>query len=61
VPLGLLEPQSAVERQQVEQHSEIVLKAMINAAKADGQIDQGEMQRIVGKLQESGMKKEAQQ
>jgi len=38
-----------------------VLKAMINAAKADGQIDQGEMQRIVGKLQESGMKKEAQQ
>jgi hypothetical protein len=37
VPLGLLEPQSAVERQQVEQHSEIVLKAMINAAKAAGQ------------------------
>jgi len=38
-----------------------VLKAMINAAKADGQIDQGEIQRIVGKLQESGMGKEAQQ
>jgi len=61
VPLGLLEPQSAAERQQLERHSEIVLKAMINAAKADGQIDQGEMQRIVGKLQESGMGKEAQQ
>lgn len=61
VPLGLLEPQSAAERQQLEQHSEIVLKAMINAAKADGQIDQGEIQRIVGKLQESGMGKEAQQ
>jgi len=61
VPLGLLEPQSAAERQQLEQHSEIVLKAMINAAKADGQIDQGEMQRIVGKLQESGMGREAQQ
>ena len=61
VPLGLQEPQSAAERQQLEQHSEIVLKAMINAAKADGQIDQGEMQRIVGKLQESGMGKEAQQ
>jgi uncharacterized membrane protein YebE (DUF533 family) len=61
VPLGLLEPQSAAERQQLEQHSEIVLKAMINAAKADGQIDQSEMQRIVGKLQESGMGKEAQQ
>jgi uncharacterized membrane protein YebE (DUF533 family) len=61
VPAGLLEPQSAADRQQLEQHSEIVLKAMINAAKADGQIDQGEMQRIVGKLQESGMGKEAQQ
>ena len=61
VPLGLQEPQSAAERQQLEKNSEIVLKAMINAAKADGQIDQGEMQRIVGKLQESGMGKEAQQ
>ena len=61
VPLGLQEPQSAAERQQLERNSEIVLKAMINAAKADGQIDQGEMQRIVGKLQESGMGKEAQQ
>ena len=61
VPLGLVEPQSAAERQQLEQNSEIVLKAMINAAKADGQIDQGEIQRIVGKLQESGMGKEAQQ
>ena len=61
VPVGLREPQSAAERQQLEHHSEIVLKAMINAAKADGQIDQGEMQRIVGKLQESGMGKEAQQ
>jgi uncharacterized membrane protein YebE (DUF533 family) len=61
VPVGLLEPQSAADRQQLEQHSEIVLKAMINAAKADGQIDQSEMQHIVGKLQESGMGKEAQQ
>jgi uncharacterized membrane protein YebE (DUF533 family) len=61
VPLGLQEPRSAAERQQLEQNSEIVLKAMINAAKADGQIDQGEIQRIVGKLQESGMGKEAQQ
>jgi uncharacterized membrane protein YebE (DUF533 family) len=61
VPLGLMEPQSAAERQQLEQNSEIVLKAMINAAKADGQIDQGEMQRIVGKLQESGMDEEARQ
>jgi uncharacterized membrane protein YebE (DUF533 family) len=31
-----------------------VLKAMINAAKADGKIDEGEAHRIVGKLQEAG-------
>jgi uncharacterized membrane protein YebE (DUF533 family) len=28
----------------------LVLKAMISAAKADGQIDQGEMQKIIGKI-----------
>ena len=60
VPLGLMEPQSAAERLQLEQNSETVLKAMINAAKADGQIDPGEMQRIVGKLQETGIGQEAQ-
>ena len=29
---------------------QLVLKAMISAAKADGQIDQGEMQKIIGKI-----------
>ena len=28
----------------------LVLKAMISAAKADGQIDQAEMQKIIGKI-----------
>jgi uncharacterized membrane protein YebE (DUF533 family) len=60
VPVGLVEPQSPAERQELEQNSEIVLKAMINAAKADGQIDQGEMQRIVGKLEDAGMSAEDQ-
>ena len=60
VPVGLIEPRTAAERQELERGSEIVLKAMINAAKADGQIDQGEMQRIVGKLEETGMGPEAQ-
>ena len=27
-----------------------MLKAMISAAKADGQIDQAEMQKIIGKI-----------
>ncbi len=61
MPLGLVEPQSEAERQELEQDSEIVLKAMINAAKADGQIDRGEIQRIVGKLRETGMAEEAQE
>jgi uncharacterized membrane protein YebE (DUF533 family) len=54
VPLGLLEPQTDADRQELGQHAELVLNAMINAAKADGQIDEQEINRIVGKLQEMG-------
>jgi uncharacterized membrane protein YebE (DUF533 family) len=54
VPLGLMEPKTEADRQVLENRSELVLKAMINAAKADGQIDEGEAHRIVGKLQEAG-------
>jgi len=54
VPLGLMEPQTDADRQELENRSELVLKAMINAAKADGKIDEGEAHRIVGKLQEAG-------
>lgn len=61
VPIGLMEPQTPADRQELEHHSELVLKAMINAAKADGQIDQEEMRRIAGKLNEAGASAEAQQ
>jgi uncharacterized membrane protein YebE (DUF533 family) len=54
VPLGLMEPQTEADREELENRSELVLKAMINAAKADGKIDEGEAHRIVGKLQEAG-------
>jgi len=54
VPLGLLEPQTEADQQELENRTELVLKAMINAAKADGRIDEGEAHRIVGKMQESG-------
>jgi uncharacterized membrane protein YebE (DUF533 family) len=54
VPLGLMEPQTEADREDLENRSELVLKAMINAAKADGKIDEGEAHRIVGKLQEAG-------
>jgi uncharacterized membrane protein YebE (DUF533 family) len=54
VPLGLMEPQTETERKELENRSALVLKAMINAAKADGKIDEGEAHRIVEKLQEAG-------
>ena len=54
VPLGLLEPQTDADKRELEQHTELVLKAMINAAKSDGRIDEKEIHRIVGKLQEVG-------
>jgi len=60
VPVGLLEPKTESEKQDLEQKSEIILKAMINAAKADGQIDQNEMNRITGKLNEAGIDEEGQ-
>jgi uncharacterized membrane protein YebE (DUF533 family) len=47
------------EHAQLENQAELMLRAMINAAKADGQIDQGEVQRILGKLQEAGADKAA--
>ncbi|NLI80791.1 MAG: tellurite resistance TerB family protein [Deltaproteobacteria bacterium] len=61
VPIGLMEPKTDADRRRLEEHAELILKAMINAAKADGQIDQGEVQRIIGKLQEDGIDQNEQQ
>lgn len=52
---GLMAPETPEQHQAVEATAQLVLKGMINAAKADGQIDPNEIQRIVGKLQEVGM------
>jgi len=51
VPVGLRQPENTREEQELEQGAELVLKAMINAAKADGQIDKSEIERILGKLE----------
>ncbi len=59
VPLGIREPQNAEEKKQLEGEAKITLKAMLNAAKADGQIDQTEIQRILGRLEEGGADSEA--
>jgi uncharacterized membrane protein YebE (DUF533 family) len=57
VPLGLREPEGESESEELEENAGWILKAMLNAAKADGQIDPSEMQRILGKLQEGGLEK----
>jgi uncharacterized membrane protein YebE (DUF533 family) len=53
-PLGLREPQTPAEEQELERTAHLILRAMIAAAKADGQIDGAEMQRIAGKLEAAG-------
>jgi uncharacterized membrane protein YebE (DUF533 family) len=52
---GLREPQNAQEAQEVQSITDLTVQAMVNAAKADGRIDEDEMQKIVGELQEDGV------
>jgi uncharacterized membrane protein YebE (DUF533 family) len=49
-PLGLREPQNASEEQELDQRALLMVRAMVNAAKADGQIDPEEVKRISAKL-----------
>jgi uncharacterized membrane protein YebE (DUF533 family) len=60
VPLGLLEPETEAQKKELEQNSELILRAMINAIKADGEVDQDEINRITGKLKGIGVDPEAQ-
>jgi len=60
LPLGLKAPETPVEQETLERNAQLVLRGMISAAKADGQVDQQEMQRIVGRLKDAGMDAEAQ-
>ena len=57
---GLRKPANTAEEQQVMDVASLTLKAMINAAKADGRIDEMETERIVGKLKEGGISDEEQ-
>ena len=58
-PLGLRPAQNAAEAERLDHTATLILAAMINAAKADGQIDQEELQRILGKLRKAGAEAEA--
>jgi len=55
IPTGLLEPTTDDEQKLLDQSSELILRSMINAAKSDGQIDQNEINRIIGKFDEMGI------
>jgi uncharacterized membrane protein YebE (DUF533 family) len=59
VPLGLREPQTPAEESELQNTALLAIRAMINAAKADGAVDGGEMSRIMGKLSEDGADNEA--
>ena len=57
---GLRKPANAREEQQVRDVATLTIRAMINAAKADGRIDEKETERLVGKLREDGISDEEQ-
>jgi uncharacterized membrane protein YebE (DUF533 family) len=54
LPLGLRGPADATEERELESRADLILKAMINAAKADGTIDQQELNHIVDRLEKTG-------
>ena len=58
VPVGLLAPETEEEQRDLEIGAEVVVAAMINAAKSDGRIDKEEYRLITGKLQEAGVSQE---
>jgi len=58
MPHALVEPQTQDDEQALENDAEIIIKAMINATKADGKIDNAEVQKIVGKLDDDGLTRE---
>jgi uncharacterized membrane protein YebE (DUF533 family) len=60
LPLGLRHPATGAEEEALASHALVILKAMINAAKADGEVDDSERQRIADKLAAAGADPEAQ-
>ena len=53
-PLGLRAPATAAEESALENRAVLLIGAMVDAAKADGEIDAAERGRIAGRLRESG-------
>jgi uncharacterized membrane protein YebE (DUF533 family) len=59
LPVGVRPPQSPGEEAVLSSKALILLQAMISAAKADGQIEGGELERILGRLEKGGADSEA--
>ncbi len=59
-PVGLRVPRTPAEEAQLQDTAKLAVKAMISAAKADGEIDGAEISRILGKLKGEGEAAEAQ-
>lgn len=58
VPLGLRAPENDDEVRELEHNANLIVKAMLDVAKADGQIDREEFQKILGKAGEDGLGQE---
>ncbi len=54
LPVGMRPPETVDEAEELESRAILALKAMLSAAKADGQIDQRERERILNKLEDAG-------
>lgn len=52
-PLGMRAPANAAEEQELEAQASVVVRGMINAAKADGQVDRAELQKIIERLKQA--------
>jgi uncharacterized membrane protein YebE (DUF533 family) len=59
MPLGLKAPETAADDAALDRRALLIVEAMVSAAKADGQIDGGERNRIAGRVKESGAGAEA--
>ena len=54
LPVGMRPPETEAEAEELEGRATLALKAMIAAAKADGQIDERERERILDKMRDLG-------
>jgi len=53
---GLRAPDNEQEEQEIQAVAKLIVRAMVNAAKADGHIDESEMKRITGNLEKDGIR-----